>query len=320
MNLLKKIFHKQDSHQGERLLDPSGMAIFSAAENDRFVQMVSAYFQQRGETFRIEDGAVLLPEKNLKLNLQNLAQNCHQNKVRTWRQIVQNHFAHLDKMGTENPEIQDALKNFHKIAPRLAVRIWPLDTLDTIGRDYFIYREDLWATASVLVLDLPDCVDNIQPKNAVLWEEKTEVLFKVGLANVREQCKPERYVKELAQGIKVHVVTSESLYTATYALLLDEFSELVGRYGSLVCIPNRHVLACYPIEGSEVLLAMQQLMPIIDDLFRKGPGSISPHLYWYNQGKYSPITFDVRKKTIYLPPDFEAVLNQLAGKATTSEF
>jgi len=121
-----------------------------------------------------------------------------------------------------------------------------------------------------------------------------------------------RYKKSLENEISVYVITDASFYTATLALLIDEYPELIGTYGSLVCIPHRQLIACYPVEDIQVLKAIDQLMPIVDQLFREGPGSISPHIYWFQDGGYSAISYEIQSKKIYFPPDVVKVLNQLA--------
>jgi hypothetical protein len=313
MGFFNKLFRKRNQAKG--IPEDSFLnSILSANEYNRIIQIVTDYFEQQGKVFQIERDDIVFPGQSVKWNLQNVAQKCHLNPPEHWEEIIRDYFLRCEESTSDLSLAVEATADFAQAASLLAVRIWPSGTKDFGGTENLVYREDLWDTLSTLVLDLPDTVQSVTPTMLEKWGEDREKLFEMGLTYVLEHCKPAIEVQQLNNGVKVFVLSGQDFFTTTYALLIDKIPGLVGAYGTLFCIPHRQILIGYPIESDQVVLAMKQMLPITDGLYRKGPGSISTHLYWYYQGKYQAITLDAQKKQVYIPPEFTDLLNKLAEK------
>jgi hypothetical protein len=124
---------------------------------------------------------------------------------------------------------------------------------------------------------------------------------------------PDVSQQDLGEGVTLTLFSDESFFVASHALLLEEHPECVGPFGALVGVPHRHVMLVFPIHDLRVLPAIHMMIPIIAGMERDGPGSISPLLYWYKDGDYTTLPYNIDKNTLnFTPPeDFLAVLNLL---------
>jgi hypothetical protein len=125
---------------------------------------------------------------------------------------------------------------------------------------------------------------------------------------------------QLTETIAVQIMSGNSFFASTRVLMLEEFPECLGLYGSLVGIPHRHAAILYPIQNLDVITAVNVLIPLIKSLYNEGPGSISPNLYWYRQQKFINLPYrETRKALQFFPPaEFTDMLNRMT--ATESGF
>ncbi|MFT4659642.1 MAG: hypothetical protein ACI8V4_003842 [Ilumatobacter sp.] len=80
----------------------------------------------------------------------------------------------------------------------------------------------------------------------------------------------------------------------------------IGECGAIVSMPIRHSLLVHPIADSDVRIAIAGMIPITRRLHTRGPGSVSPHLYWWRSGtlEWIPTFFDGTMNGVdYYPSD-----------------
>ncbi|HEX2898851.1 MAG TPA: hypothetical protein VHS96_03930, partial [Bacteroidia bacterium] len=70
----------------------------------------------------------------------------------------------------------------------------------------------------------------------------------------------------------------------------------------------------HPIEDSSVIKAINMMIPMTYGMHHEGPGSISANLYWYRQGKFMKLPYNIGNQSLnFQPPsDFVAMLDYLA--------
>ena len=128
--------------------------------------------------------------------------------------------------------------------------------------------------------------------------QDADELFEIALGQVRENCIPDKSDQELTPDVTIRLLSDESFFVASHALLLDDHPECIGAFGSLIGVPHRHVLLAYPIEDLHVVQAINLLIPIILGMERDGPGSISPRLYWYRDGDYQDLPYRIEERNL----------------------
>jgi hypothetical protein len=165
---------------------------------------------------------------------------------------------------------------------------------------------------AVLVYALLDGALAVQPREAAAWRQPTDRLWWTASENVRAESNVRRGQARTEGGKELTVLEGEYEYTATNVLWLDRLVSLDPARGAMVGVPNRHLVLACPIHDPSFLGMVEVLARTIDHFHRAGPGSVSPHLYWWRGGHltYLPLRGS-GGSVIFEPPDefAEAVLS-----------
>ena len=100
--------------------------------------------------------------------------------------------------------------------------------------------------------------------------------------------------------------------------LFDAGLLLLNNFGVVAAVPNRHTLLWHPIVDPSALRAIDALVVMAANLCAEGPGSISPHLYWWKDGTLATLpTRETEEHYEFVPPDdfVDEVLEKLAARA-----
>ena len=191
------------------------------------------------------------------------------------------------------------------------------DYLKQIGHKGLVYRQPADGLVAALVYDLPSSVRNVQPDHAIGWGLGESELFQVGLENVGAEPPPEVEDKKLPEGGEFRIIVGDSFFTASRILFLDRYIPNPTRFGVAVAVPHRHVVAFHVIRDVSAVKAISAMLPVAFGMYQEGPGSISPDLYWYRDGRLLRLPSKVTAKEItFLPPDefVSEVFNELRGE------
>jgi len=297
---------------------PDWATFLSPRQFRTFRGLVEHRFAVRSHQCVWGDGVLTLdPRQNDGLShvgLANLAQLCAHAPETEWSNLIEEHFRILSRSQSEQRRLDQIIRDFDKVSEILSVRIWPEDCLGSRDERRMIWRKDLPGTVTALVYDLPSSVRNVRPEEAKVWRKSENELFDLALENVRETCIPDLTDQELGDGMQATLFADESFFVASHALLLDDRPEVLGRFGALVAVPHRHVMLTFAIDDPKVIQAIPRIIPIVVALEKQGPGSISPRLYWYQNGEYYDLPFRLENRNLhfYPPEEFVEVLNLLS--------
>jgi hypothetical protein len=98
-----------------------------------------------------------------------------------------------------------------------------------------------------------------------------------------------------AGGVEFDVLSGESVYTASRALVL---SDTLGRLGQaepargvLACLPSRHQLAVHPLGGDDPAIEpLSEMAHFAHAGYSQGIGRLSPHVYWWHDGGWEQVS------------------------------
>lgn len=300
---------------------PDWASFFTPGQYKMFVELVGAFWSSQGrEALVNEEGFVTFVEEGdgYYMGLGNLSQICNQAPMDDWSDVVAGHFGGILSAAREQEELNGKLESFDEVRKLLAVRLYDRSFLENIN-GLCVYREDLPGTITTLVYDLPSIVRQVTPEEFERWGRSQDEVLKVGIENVLQtygsEWSSERV--QLDEDLSVVLVSGEDFFAPTQCLVLERLPELVGTHGTLVGLPHRHALICYPIEDINVIRAVSGLIPVVIGMHQEGPGSLSPTLYWYHEGAYTALPAELLDDGIvFTPPDaFVEFLNGLAKDA-----
>ena len=247
-----------------------------------------------------------------QIGLLNVAQLCKQFGLKNYKGIIDRHFTAMTEAGQLQAEFAKTADNFEKVKKYLAVRLYNDDYVGQIGKENTVgknFAGDIYAT---IVFDLPGCVMNIKPEQQLTWNKTPDELFEIGKANIKAKY-PLSVNRHVFEQFSFWLINGDHFYTPNIVFDIESRKELIGAEGSLVGLPHRHSAIIYPIENSEVVLAINYLIPAIYGINREGPGSLSNHLFWYKDKTFTSLPYEIKGNVIdFFPPgEFVELLKKL---------
>lgn len=318
----------------ERDLPEWAAPLGSAERLEAFESEILGFFAAKGLEVTMADGVVTPTGaaagsmRQQQWGLGNLLQTCARASPSAWGEIVRSHFTTLLNAQRAAQETEIESIDYRAIRSRLAVRLWEAEALGSatgagggaaIGR--MVTREDIPGLLTVLSMDMPQMVRTVPAPEADLWGKSRDELFAQAIANLKGQTDPKIEAHEIGDGGIVVSVIGESHFIASLALTIERFPELVGRHGSFVGLPTRHVMLVSPFGGLDALKSLQHLMGITRKWHGDGPGSLSGRVWWYRPGAagrspdWFEVPFEVEGQTLNVspPPELVELMEDLAG-------
>jgi hypothetical protein len=243
------------------------------------------------------------------MRLLQLAQHCHLRPRDDWHELIG---SHLQTMVTQLAAISRAAVADLSVFD-LRVRLVPDDPADREVFRELCVRPFADGVVEVLSVDVPDAVRIVSRRelgeNGIDVEEawasawlQTESLEQPDEVNVID-----------VGGSSVVHVFGERVFTASLVGRIEDFVGPIGPNGALVSIPHSHSILVHVIDDITVTIAVSAMIPITRQVHRQGPGSVSPHLYWWRNGELAciPTYFAADGVEAYPSPELVAVLRTL---------
>lgn len=289
-----------------------------------FIALVKAYFAQRHIAVDLDahEGLVRPQHDDLArtsvFGLQNIAQVCARADLDRWPELIESHFNCIfDATGDDNA-LEVNVDRFERVAQSLRVRLYPVDMLSQTVET--VHRLGPDGTLEVLVLDLPTTVRTIARSEAGRWNLPQAELFEIGRRNLRVNHPLHQRRIHVHPGVELRVFTGDPYYTASCALFPDLWLPSYAPHGALIAIPRRDALLVHTIRDIGVLDAVEVMLRIAIHLHADGPGSLVPHLYWYHDGEFVALPYQVEDDIAQLePPEaFDQLIDALGVAASLS--
>lgn len=256
----------------------------------------------------IGEGVLRLTNSEGEVNsfgLQNLAQVLAKEPPADWPRLISEHFAEMLTVDSPPLSTDEALKS-------LRVRIWHPDYVQQLPQA--IHKAIAPGLVLALVVDLPKKVMSASPDNLTLWGLTEELAWSVGEENSKRE--PFEIVPQTGpDGVEMFFLVGDNLYVTSHAIWLSERIAIEPDNGALIGIPTRHLLVVLPIHKFRAIKAVGGMHAANRRIFDEGPGSISPDLFWWRRGKFTPFPIDASTQPMKVrpPDDFVEMLNLLAA-------
>lgn len=263
---------------------PEWARFFPQGQYPRFVATVEAELRRRGFGFRLDDGVAHIerqaqPER--AYGLQNLAQKCFASgDEAAWPGVAAQHFQSMLDAEKDHADLAERAKSLDGVREQLKVRLYPSEMLTNVPDGNLVHRTPADGLLAVLAIDLPTTVATVSAEQRAAWPIDDDALFALALSNVLAQDPPTVEDVDLGKRSRGRALVGDSFFIASHLLCLERHFDRVPARGLVVAVPHRHALIAHAIEDMGVIDAINGLLPMAMGMFREGPGSVSPHLYW----------------------------------------
>ena len=298
---------------------PEWATFFRPDEYEAFIKLVDTDLRRRGLTYELRDGLALIDrggDEPDQLGLLNLAQRCQTTSRGQWPALIAGHVSSL--LSLVGRDLDALAADYERASQILRLRLYADESMGGMSPadDGPVLRRLTPGVLLGLVYDFPDSVASVSEEQLVGWDRPEAEVIDRARANTLAEPPPKREAVKAGNGAMFESMRGDSFYVASRVLGLADLLPAGTANGTLVGLPNRHALLWHPIEDLQAVRAMTAMAPLIQRLFRDGPGSISNQLYWWRGGQlvHLPIAPN-RKGFDFSPPDeFVAMLNRLEEK------
>jgi hypothetical protein len=284
---------------------PPGLKSFVASKDYReIIDHAIQYLSRSCTLISLVDGILTVQdadELTRLINLTNLVKNILLYEKEDWPNEIADYLDRFDR----DQDLEDYLyMDCDMAVPYLTIRLQPQEAFQnpdypTLSIEDYVYKSDLEGIYTVLALDLPSRFAMILRKNIADWPLDEHDLFSIAQQNLTGKLESIDY--------KWHDVDEAlivTLFDRDYAACLAahfsaNYEELVGPFGSVVCLPSRGSVFVHPIETAAAFsTALQWLAEQTNKFFAEEPGALTRTIYWYFEGTF--VKFDIQWEGNYL--------------------
>ncbi|MGV3617091.1 MAG: hypothetical protein ACO1SV_17325 [Fimbriimonas sp.] len=289
---------------------PEWASFFTPERFALFIGRVQAALESRGGPYELDSrtGVWRLEPGGRPFSLVSMAQVCNLEPEEEWESSI----AQFLEMAA-NHVPSEIPTDLETLRPMLKVRLYNPEALGDAPTVKVPLAEGL---VICLAVDLPDTVLTLPRDQARTLGMSSEELFDLGLANVQSTVQAERSDRELRNGGKIVSLAGDDFFTTSLALALDAYAAPEPPHGYLVAVPNRHEVLAVPLESERSLGVLPALLTVARDTFRRGPGSLSPYLYWVRRRRWARIELEESPDGVGIAgpdPFIEEVVKPLLG-------
>lgn len=286
---------------------PEWASFMDKRQYAEFIKALEAFLQSHGASeYKIDDGVLLFYDEGPfgleRAGLQNLAQVCAQNQPENYPEITFAHFESLRKSNEFFQNFDNELQDFEKVKSYLGVRLQGGEYIRTLP-DSIVFREIAEDLYRQLVFDLPDAVRSVHPDEAAAWPLSEDELFELAQANIRQNYPLEKQWYDHEE-TGFWMVAADHYFSPNIIFDMEKYEDLLGPQGALIGLPHRHGVLIHPIKTLMVLKAVSAMIRACRNMHAAGPGSITPNLFWYKDGRFTNLPYVVGKDNIeFQSPD-----------------
>jgi hypothetical protein len=258
--------------------------------------------ESHGYTCRPVPSDVMLLDgpHRLHIGMRNLRQLARQVPRDDWPALVADH------VGTIITAIEEPLDlhDFALVRSLLRSRVYPVEA--RTGR--LISRPFAPGLIEAVVADTPTTVRTVVTDDARTWPVTIDELFKVARDGVRGDGPLDC---DVIDDTGIRVLEGSTFYAATHLAWLESYLD-PGPHGALAIAPTRSTIAACAIRKDTAAITAERLHAFARDAYEDGPGSLSPDLFWWRDGRLTLLEARHDGQRVRLPADFLRFIEALA--------
>lgn len=291
---------------------------FTESQGARFRSLVRQTFAEAGVEV-VAEKDYLVADDGRQFGLSNLAAVCldllDEAGEKAWPAAVQRHVHTILRATAEDVALRDLARD--DVLARTYLRVIGRSAVPPEALDWYRYARPVAGDLiELLALDSPDSVRMLRDTDVEPFG--ADDLRAAGLENLVKEPYDSYQVLTGEDGVRVHVVLGQSVYTASKILVLpDVLARTLGSRdlpnGAFVAVPFWHQLAFVPVQDQSAIASLHVLVTFAARGFDEGVGAISPFVYWWRAGRLTQVSFAGDEGELVIRPDDDllAVLESL---------
>jgi hypothetical protein len=205
-------------------------------------------------------------------------------------------------------DLVDALsRDFARVRDMLAVRLQPKMEALRQPPGTLVTQDFGTDLVQLLVYNLPNMVVPVPRKHFEAWNRPIGDLFRMGVENIRKDGRLESRIQDVPGAVRIGILADprgRNPFTTSHIFFFEDYFGTDHPHGVLFGIPQRRCILFHPIVDQGVVASVDALLGSLLRAFREGPESLSPNLYWWNDGKITLLPSSLEGKELrFNPPE-----------------
>jgi hypothetical protein len=225
-------------------------------------------------------------EANQELGLSSIYYRCIGKDDNQCREEIGFYLNQLKALKIERTELAKKLENFEEVVNLLKIRIYPV-AQKIKYENKAVIKENNKGMIEVVVFDLPTGIGSVNKSNLAKWKISSEEAYQLARSNTLNNLNTRKFTPILIERnneIYHLLINKKDLFITSAILDLKKFDIPIGKYGTLVSIPNNAVILSKSIETNI------NIMNTINDFYELTAQSLadeelkplSDNVFWFN--------------------------------------
>lgn len=252
-------------------------------------------------------------DKNAEIGITTIYKKCSGKDEATSKQEINNFFEQHKNLRTQRKEFASKMNDFNFIKSHLKIRIYP-DELKLQYDNHGIVKNSYKGLIEVIVLDLPAGIGSLGKKYLDVWKKSENEIYLLAKENTLKNL-DQKFEKAQTgkNGEEFYLLSSNNdLFITSSILDLKKTSPPVGKYGTLISIPNSLTIVALPLnDQSKIDQFSLSFMGLADFMYEsKEAKPVSNNLFWLNGSEMLMIEKDLKNKKLIYPAELQKLVNK----------
>lgn len=247
-------------------------------------------------------------DKDVKVGITTIYQKCLGKDETASKQEINNFFEQHKSLKIQIQEFASKMNDFNFIKSYLKIKIYS-DELKPQYDNHGIVKVSYKGFIEVIVLDLPSGIGSLEKKYLDIWKKSENEIYLLAKKNTLKNLDQKFEKAEVeTSGEEFFLLSNDTdLFVTSYILELKKTNPPIGKYGTLLSIPNNTVIIALPLNDKEKIepfcLSFMGLTNYMFDSQETKP--MSDNLFWFDGNQILSIEKDLKNKKLIYPTNLQ---------------
>lgn len=252
-------------------------------------------------------------DKDVQVGITSIYQKCADKDENNSKKEIANFFEQHKNLKIQRKEIASKMNDFNFMKSYLKIRIYS-DQLKTQYENHGLVKSTYKGAIEVIVLDLPSGIGSLEKKYLDIWKKSEDEIYLLAKENTLKSLDLKFEKAEVAKtGEEFYLLSSDTdLFITSSILDLKKTNPPVGKFGTLIAVPNNTVIVALPLnDKGKINQYCLNFMGLADYMYdSKETKPISNNLFWLNADEILLIDKDLKNKKFIYPAQLQTLVDK----------
>lgn len=252
-------------------------------------------------------------DKDVEVGISSIYQKCAGKDETVSKQEIANFFEQHKNLKIQRKEIASKMTDFNFMKSYLKIRIYS-DQLKPQYESHGIVKSSDKGFIEVIVLDLPSGIGSLDKKYLDIWKKTESEIYSLAKENTLKGLDQKFEKAEVAKsGEEFYLLSSDTdLFLTSSILDLKKTNPPIGKFGTLISIPNNTVIVALPLnDKGKINQFFLSFMGLADYMYEsKETKPITNNLFWLNGNEFLIIEKDIKNEKFIYPKQLQNIIDK----------